>query len=279
MENGRRFVLSLGVLGMVAIVIIASFVIGHFNEGRGEENARFEVSSLTIDRTDVLVNHSVCASVLVSNAGNGKGTYTLDLYLDGGLNQSKEVELEAGEHTDLLFNVTVPTVGVHELSIGGDATNTVAFTSYPRWQVGDYITTSYERAHYDSSGIYRYAEISNRTQTVIAVNETDVTVAITFDNGLMANSTITNTFEYLNQNVYAMLTNISMVGKESVLTYSGEKLLSHYSRSDPWPTYDVYIDVPTQMCFKQVTSIGVMIITEELIDTNMPWVAHLAPAG
>jgi hypothetical protein len=143
---------------------------------------------------------------------------------------------------------------------------------YQRWCVGDYYTYSFIANHY-VAGVLVSTEKANHTMAVISVNSTTVTIASTFDNGIRANDTITNDIDF---KFYLLINNIQMVDKEVVQTSFGEKTLSHYNRSEPWPIYDLYVDDPSGLVFKQVTSTGIDIITLELIETNVEWVNDLA---
>jgi hypothetical protein len=140
------------------------------------------------------------------------------------------------------------------------------------WKVGDYTVSNWTMNHYNGQGVLQYTETANLTRTVTVVNGTNVTMTVTFDNGIRANTTTTVDTSI---NYASMLNNITLVGKETVQTAYGNKLLSHYSRSEPGPSYDIYIDVPSGITFKQVTSTGLDIITVKLISTNAPWIQEM----
>lgn len=260
------------VLAMVAVIVVGLLLLasmGLMGTKNGGTGAKLDVVSVKVDRQNVLINDSVNVTVTMRNEGTERGVKTISLLVDRDMNESKNISLEAGGVQTVYFTVRSPTAGNHTITCEGNSTS---FTSYPRWKVGDYTT-------------YRYVSnvegASNMTLTVVAVNDLKITFTRSFDDGVRTNSTdIADT----SINTYTILTNLSLVGKVDYVTHFGNKILSHYNRTDPSPMYDVYWDEPSQLVFRQVTSawpnpnLYPYVITEELIGTNMPWVQDLARA-
>ena len=263
MEKRKRNGVILAIVAVIVVVAIIAASMG-LNRVKSDANdAKLTVLSMNVDKHNILINDTVNVTVLVSNNGIGHAVQTLTLMIDRDLTLAKSVSLEAGAVQNVSFVVTPSTPGNHTLSCGGNST---FFTSYPRWWVGDYQVESF---------VSGYNEVSNITSTVTGINGSMITLFRSYDNGARPNSSVSMDSSL---NSVAMLTNIRMVGKEVVHTNFGDKLLSHYVRSDPAPTYDIYMDESSRLVFKQVTTASPFVITEVLIGTNMPWVHDLAKA-
>jgi hypothetical protein len=244
---------------VVAAVIAASLALTGTKSEPGTPSIK--IQSFSVNKHNVLVNASVNVTMTVTNEGTARGEKTLDLLLNGALNQSKNVTLEAGTSQTVTFTVRSSIIGNQILSCGE---NSSYFTSYPRWRVGDYMVYRFDS---------RLEGTTNMTLTVVGIDGSSVTVNRSYD-ALRPNETAVIDSNWGNR--ISLLNNISMEGKIVVPTCYGDMLLSHYNRTEPGPMYDIYMDEPSLVTFKQVTDAWPFVISEELIGTNMPWVEDLA---
>lgn len=77
----------------------------------------FRVSGLRVNQTAVETGENVTISVDVKNVGGTKGSYMLDLKVDGVSKDNKGVNLDPGENTTVSFTVQKQTVGSHSVRI------------------------------------------------------------------------------------------------------------------------------------------------------------------
>jgi hypothetical protein len=80
--------------------------------------ASFELSSATIDRSEVSSGEPVTLSVIVSNVGDAPGTYQAALRLDDAVIDTRSVDLAGLESRTLQFTLTSDVAGKHTASIG-----------------------------------------------------------------------------------------------------------------------------------------------------------------
>lgn len=85
--------------------------------------ARFEVSDLVIDPSEVEAGKPAEISVKVKNVGEAAGTYTAVLRVDGRVEATKDIALAGGATQTVSFTITrdvVGTCGVEVDGLGGD---------------------------------------------------------------------------------------------------------------------------------------------------------------
>jgi len=84
-----------------------------------QKAAEFEVSSLTMTPSEVLVGEAVTVAVDVKNVGEGGGIYPLTLTVDGEELETREVELSGGEEEVVSFTLVKEVAGTYQLEVGG----------------------------------------------------------------------------------------------------------------------------------------------------------------
>jgi hypothetical protein len=80
--------------------------------------AEFEFSGLAVNPTQVEVSNSVTVSVKVKNTGELSGDCTVELKVNGVVEESKKVTLAGGAQTDVNFSVTKAAAGSYDVSVG-----------------------------------------------------------------------------------------------------------------------------------------------------------------
>lgn len=83
------------------------------------EPASFELSNLIIEPSTVKEGESVTISVGCSNVGGVSGTYDVTLSVDGELEDTSSVTVDAGESTSVSFDVSATQEGTYSVEIGG----------------------------------------------------------------------------------------------------------------------------------------------------------------
>ena len=80
--------------------------------------AIFRVSDLTANPAEVEVGNEVTISVVLTNIGEGEGSYTLALKVNQVVEDTKTITLNAGDSTTVEFKVTKEEAGVYDVEIG-----------------------------------------------------------------------------------------------------------------------------------------------------------------
>ena len=80
--------------------------------------AIFRVSDLTISPAEVEVGNEVTVSVVLTNIGDGEGSYTLVLEINHVVEDTKTIALDAQASTTTLFKVTKEEPGTYDIEIG-----------------------------------------------------------------------------------------------------------------------------------------------------------------
>jgi len=81
--------------------------------------ADFSISSLNIFPDKIDVGGSVTISVLVTNTGGQVGSYEVVLRIDGVVEKSKGITLDAGAGAPVTFNVSKDTAGTYSVDVNG----------------------------------------------------------------------------------------------------------------------------------------------------------------
>jgi hypothetical protein len=81
--------------------------------------ARFVVRDLTISPTEAEPKEAITISVQVTNVGEEKGRYTVQLYVDDKAVDTKTVTLGGGESTRVTFEVVEEKAGVYDIEVAG----------------------------------------------------------------------------------------------------------------------------------------------------------------
>ncbi len=83
------------------------------------EQAKFEVSNLTISPYQVKPNKEVAVSIKLTNIGGKSGDYGLQLKVDGILKSSKQVTVPADTSQTINFTIKESATGKHHLDVAG----------------------------------------------------------------------------------------------------------------------------------------------------------------
>ena len=81
--------------------------------------AEFAVSELSVNPTEFLVGGEVTVSVVVTNVGGVRDSYTVVLKVNQSTRDSETVTLGAGESTTVEFKVTEQTPGTYDVDVNG----------------------------------------------------------------------------------------------------------------------------------------------------------------
>jgi hypothetical protein len=81
--------------------------------------AKFEVSSLQVNPSQVQLNQEITISVNVANIGGQSSDYILELKIDGTVKSSKQVTIAAGNSQLVNFTATGDNAGRHMVEIAG----------------------------------------------------------------------------------------------------------------------------------------------------------------
>ncbi len=83
-----------------------------------------QIIDTKLSSTETQAGEEIEIEVELENAGDAQGSKDIEFSVDGQVNDSKEVELEAGEETTITFTYKV-LEGEQELSIQGESVGTV----------------------------------------------------------------------------------------------------------------------------------------------------------
>jgi hypothetical protein len=83
------------------------------------EQAKFEVSNLTVSPYQVKPNKEVAVRVNLTNIGGKSGDYGLQLKVDGILKSSKQVTVPAGTSQTVNFTITESAIGKYHIDVAG----------------------------------------------------------------------------------------------------------------------------------------------------------------
>jgi uncharacterized repeat protein (TIGR02543 family) len=83
---------------------------------------KFNVSDLTVNPASGTPEHSVTITTKISNTGGTRGVYEVDLQIDGAVEQTKKINVEAGSSTTVSFDVTRSNPGYYLVEVNGATT-------------------------------------------------------------------------------------------------------------------------------------------------------------
>lgn len=81
--------------------------------------AEFRVTNLIINSAEARVGETISTSVNMTNIGEGAGSYTVNLTINGTIEQSKTIVLEGGASTTVEFKVVKEKAGSYAVKIDG----------------------------------------------------------------------------------------------------------------------------------------------------------------
>ena len=79
----------------------------------------FTTARLSVSPSAVYVGDTVTISVLVTNSGDVAGSYTVRLEIDGMIEESRELTLDAGASEEVTFTTTKSIAGTYSVEVGG----------------------------------------------------------------------------------------------------------------------------------------------------------------
>ncbi len=94
--------------------------------------ANITLSNLSVSPTEIATQESVNISAIISNTGDVRGAYAVNLKVDNALVQTKQIILDGGDQTTVSFSLTGDAEGTHTVSIGSlSGTYTVKTPTIP----------------------------------------------------------------------------------------------------------------------------------------------------
>lgn len=118
------------ILTIIATVVGAGIYALRGAEGGGGgpseeelEPAEFEVSNLTVSPSEAEPGGTVTISVDVSNVGDEEGTYSVELSIDGIVEETENVTLDGGVSATASFRIEERHAGTYHVSLAGMAEN------------------------------------------------------------------------------------------------------------------------------------------------------------
>ncbi|OYR48470.1 APHP domain-containing protein [Halorubrum sp. Ea1] len=85
-------------------------------------SAEFEVTGLTLSDSVISVGDTVTVTADITNTGDAEGTYTADLAVDGTVEESNSVDVDAGSTETVSFIPSLETAGDYTISVGDGPT-------------------------------------------------------------------------------------------------------------------------------------------------------------
>ncbi|MCW4014781.1 MAG: hypothetical protein NWF06_00245 [Candidatus Bathyarchaeota archaeon] len=101
------------------------------SEAQPIKPAEFQVTELTINPSSVLADELVEISVKVTNVGETSGTYTVNLKIDGAIQETKDVTVSGGATELVEFEVTETSSGTHTVEIADQVNSFTVESSAP----------------------------------------------------------------------------------------------------------------------------------------------------
>ena len=102
-----------------------------------EAIAEFETSGVTLDSETILEGDSVTIEATVENVGTADGEHETTLYIDGTVEATETVAVDAGASTSVTFEKTFAEAGEYELTIDNAAAETLTVDQPATFTVSD----------------------------------------------------------------------------------------------------------------------------------------------
>ena len=84
--------------------------------------AEFDVTRVTLSETEITVGDVVDVTAEIANTGEADGMYTADLTVDGTVEESTQVDVDAGETGEVTFTESFDAAGDYAISVGDGPT-------------------------------------------------------------------------------------------------------------------------------------------------------------
>lgn len=85
----------------------------------GEKQPDISVSGADLERSSLTIGETVQVTAEVTNDGNGEGTYTVELTVDGEVIKTEKVTVGAGETKTVTFSYTPSETGTYDVAVSG----------------------------------------------------------------------------------------------------------------------------------------------------------------
>ena len=93
--------------------------------------ADFEVTEASLSDEQIAEGESVDVTATVENRGEGSGTFTAELRVDGDVVQTEDVTVGAGESEQVTFTETFDTAGTYDVDVSGTFAGSLEVTEEP----------------------------------------------------------------------------------------------------------------------------------------------------
>ena len=97
----------------------------------GTTEADFEVTEASLSDEQIAEGESVDVTATVENRGEGSGTFTAELRVDGDVVQTGDVTVGAGESEQVTFTETFEAAGTYDVDVSGTFAGTLEVTEEP----------------------------------------------------------------------------------------------------------------------------------------------------
>ncbi|EMA63074.1 CARDB domain-containing protein [Halorubrum lipolyticum] len=94
-------------------------------------SAAFEVTDVSLSETEIAVGDTVTVTAAIENTGDSDGTYTADLLVDGTVEESKSVDIAAGQTETVTFTRSFDTAGDYTIGVGDGPTRELTVEPEP----------------------------------------------------------------------------------------------------------------------------------------------------
>ena len=94
----------------------------------GSKQADISIENAELKRTTVTTGETVKTAVTLTNNGNGEGTSTLELTVNGEVVTTKKVTLASGETKTVTMQFTATSTGDHSVAVNGVSAGTLSVT-------------------------------------------------------------------------------------------------------------------------------------------------------
>lgn len=111
----------------------------------------FTTTNLYLETTSIAPGDTVNISVLMTNNGDAEGTTEVELFIDGAVEATEQIQLPGGDSATVIFPVSRDAIGAYTVSVGEMAELLVIITAEPLLERD---TSAGMGAEDDGSGLY-----------------------------------------------------------------------------------------------------------------------------
>ena len=152
--------------------------------------ATFAVSALDITPAEVDIGEEVTISVVVANTGDAAGSYGVTLKIDGVVEATKEVTIDAGASQVVSFTIIRDDVGLHTVDANG-MTSSFTVNEQPSLEISVFNVTP----HYDTeTHRLTFAEVTYEINNLYEpMADAALILEVGLDNGLLEEVSLLST--------------------------------------------------------------------------------------